>query len=75
MKVGQRVQIKGGVLCGEKATVTCNPESGEHVYRDRYIHEDMVWIRFDREGARVKAGPVYDVLSQRWLYVSELKMI
>lgn len=69
MKVGQRVMIKHGPLRGERATVTLHPESG------RYQHGIRVWLKFDRENARVKVGPAYAVLCQQWYETSALQVI
>lgn len=65
MRKGQRVEVIDFSLKGEKATVCAHPKTGKH--RDG----DSVWIKFDRDGARVG----YAILDQQWFEIARLKKI
>jgi len=69
MRVGQRVAIADGVLQGEKATVTPNPENGKHE------DKGFVWIKFDRDNAHLGKEKRYAILSQQWYEIEQLRTI
>lgn len=66
VKVGQRVVVIDGKVKGEKATVTPNPEHGQHQ------DGDFVWITFDRDKAHVGS---WEILNAGWWPISRLKAI
>lgn len=70
--LGKRVALNYGVLDGEPATVVANDEGS---WWEMDGDDEKVRIRFDRHNAHLGSDKGYAILSDRWEYVENLRIV